>query len=789
MDLSPQTLPIGEAPMVLSSTPFRRPALPLRSIGGGRAWTVAGLLLCLLLLGRNALAQPTDRSPVVQEVVPPQLLEGIPPEYPKGATGAARIIVEAVLATDGHVEKSTAVDGEGPFKKLAEEAVLHYRFSPALRGSLPVRARVRLVVTFDPPEPEPPQTPSSPSEPEPSASANPAAKPSPVAPPPPPPPPEAVSVTGRRYETSTPTEHRMGRAEVRLLPGAFGDAFRAVEILPGVVPTVSGLPYFYVRGAPPAAVGYFVDEVRVPYLFHFGLGPSVIEPALVKEVTLHPAAYPARYGRFAGGVVAGETNDPSPVLKGEALIRLYDAGAFVEVPFANGNGQVALGGRYSYTGLLFSLASPDLTVSYRDYNARVSYRLSERLRLTAFAFGSYDYASQKRNDVEKVFFASEFHRLDVRLDHEGEKSHSRIAATFGLDRTRLQGSRFARDYLLGVRARHRVSLSDWAEVEAGADVLVDLFQGDVPSPYAVLPQAYDRQVALYSPHTDSSSGAWFSALLRPAKKLDVSLTARADLFSSAGALAVGPSPRATVRVPLTERFAGLFAVGVAPQPPAFSTPLPAVGYRGLPGGLSYAYQKSAGVEVKLPLGFVATAVGFHHTYFNLLEFLSADGSLDDLEGERRTNSRGQAFGLELFLQRKMTNRVSATLSYTLSRNVVGSTNERSAALNRFDRAHVLQAALAVDLTRGWFASLRSVVYSGWPDKNSVDRRLPPFFRFDARLEKRWRWGTDGHVSLLVEGLNVTGSKEALSQKCTESGCKVETLGPIVAPSIGVEGAL
>jgi len=67
---------------------------------------------------------------------------------------------------------------------------------------------------------------------------------------------------------------------------------------------VSGLPYYYVRGAPPSAVGYFIDDVRVPYLFHFALGPGVIQPSLIEEVSLHPAAFPARYGRYAGAIVA-----------------------------------------------------------------------------------------------------------------------------------------------------------------------------------------------------------------------------------------------------------------------------------------------------------------------------------------------------------------------------------------------------------------------------------------------------------------------------------------------------
>ena len=48
--------------------------------------------------------------------------------------------------------------------------------------------------------------------------------------------------------------HRETDAEVRAMPGAFGDSFRAIEALPGVTPLVSGLPYFFVRGAPVKSV-------------------------------------------------------------------------------------------------------------------------------------------------------------------------------------------------------------------------------------------------------------------------------------------------------------------------------------------------------------------------------------------------------------------------------------------------------------------------------------------------------------------------------------------------------
>lgn len=741
---------------------------------------------------RGALAQDLART----EIVAPKLLEGSEAQYPEGAKGDARLLCEVLVGVDGLVQEARVVPDANAvaapeFATAALAAVRGYRFEPALREGKPVRARVRVVVTFSAPPPPPPAAP------EPSApAAVPTAKPSA---------PEEVRVRGQRYELRSPTERRMGRAEIRLLPGAFGDPFRAIDIMPGVIPTISGLPYYYVRGAPPAAVGYFVDEVRVPYLFHFGLGPGVIQPALINEVALHPAAYPARFGRFSGGIIAGETSDPPSIplrgatpagggssgeLHGEGLIRLYDAGAFVEAPLAKGRATVAVGGRYSYTGLLLSLFSPEANIQYQDYNARFTYKLNDRTRLTAFAFGAYDYASiTEQGQPEQVVFASEFHRLDLRLDRSTDRSRSRVAVTFGLDRTRLEDVRFARDYVLALRARHRILASDQLEIEAGADTFVDFYDGDLPSRYAVTRTDYDVQSTLYSSRVDTATGAWVSALLRPGLGMEFTATARGDIFTSAGAAAISPSPRFSGRVPITKRVAAVFALAIAQQPPAFAIPLPAVGYRGLPGGLSYAYQKSAGVDVKLPLAFNASVVGFHHTYANLRDALQARDNIDLDATQVENNGRGQAYGLEVLLRRQLVQRVSATLSYTLSRSELGSTRTRPGMVNLFDRTHVLQLASAVDLSRGWFASARGVLYTGWPDI-VLSGRLPAFFRLDARLEKRWTWRKRGHLSLIFEGLNVTASREILSQQCESNGkCEQQAFGPIVVPSIGFEGAL
>lgn len=715
-----------------------------------------------------------------QELVPPHLEVEEKAAYPRGAEGETTVLLDVVVDEKGEVEEVDVASGEEPFASAAAAAARRSRFVPASRAGVPIRARIRIATRFVPPAPSAPEA-------KPPVVVR---APPPVAPIVPPSAIEEVIVTGRRDDPRTPTEHRMGRAEMRVVPGAFGDPFRAIDVLPGLVPIVSGLPYFYVRGAPPSAVGYYVDEVRVPYLFHFGLGPGVIQPAIVEEVALHPAAFPGRYGRFSGAIVSGTTSAPATELRGEGQIRFFDAGAYVEAPFAGGRGAAGVGGRYSYTAAVLSLLAPDVTIDYRDYNARVSYDLGDRWKASAFTFGAFDYASDMDEGREEVLFASEFHRLDMRLDRRGaDGSTSRIATTLGIDRTRLEGARFAQDLLVGVRGRHRWPVSRVVDVELGADVLAERYSGDLPSPYAVSRSQYREAEALFAPRFDTASGTWLEAGYRPAPGWQLTGTLRADVFTSAGKAAVGPSPRASMRVPLAEKVAFLGALGVAPQPPAFAIPIPAVGYRGLPGGLSFGYQKSAGVEVLLPWKFKLTTVGFHHSYFALRDFAQDRGNVDLEEPQVEPSSPTQALGLEVLLMRKLSERFSAFGSATLSRAELGSTRLSRRRISPFDRTWVAQIGGVADLGRNWRASSRFLTYAGWPGANAGDPRLPAFFRVDARIEKRWLFGERRYIAFVIEGLNVTGSKEIVGRSCNDTGCDNDEFGPLIAPSMGVEGAL
>ena len=775
-----------------------------------------------LLFAAAASAQPVAPSDAVLE--PPHLVSDATVPYPPNGRGEAAVLLTVTVNADGSVRAAVPTEPAEPFADAAVRAALAWRYQPALRGGKPVAARIRVEILFHPP----------------------AAAPAPLQPVPAPPPPVAkprdapqeVLVRGAHEEPSRTVS--LSRAEVRQIPGTFGDPFRALEIMPGVTPIVSGLPFFFIRGAPPGDAGYFLDGVRVPYLFHVGVGPSVVNPAFVDRVDLYPGGYPARFGRFSGGIVSGETTEPASVAHGEANVRVFDAGALVEVPFDGGRGTVLVGGRYAYPGPLLSLFSPSTVLSYWDYQARATYDLTPRDRIGVFAFGADDFLGQKAAGTTQTLFGTQFHRVDLRYDHRLDAGTLRTAVTTGLDLTDVGNGQSVLDRLVGVRTELEQRLSPDALLRTGLDAVTDTY--DVIFPPATLGPSEAALASNFFPsRTDLSTGVRADVVLQVTRGLEVTPGARLDFFGSEGSTAVGVDPRLAARTALGSGGHLLWAIGLAHQPPAFAIPVPGFQPGGLRGGLQESAQESLGVEWNLGSATIATATVFHNAFFNMSDALSVTqpqpsgclpGSFpgDTLAGdpggegnahtcmprfpsgtvgpdrsggggqgaegsgttqtvsalEARTD--GTAYGLEIFVKRKLTEHLGGFFSYTLSRSTRTFDNQTFVAA--FDRTHVLNAAVAYDLGRNWRAGTRVTFYTGLPkqpDPSDPSTRLAPFFRLDLRLEKRWPLGKKAWISFVAEFLNATLSKEQIGTSCTLSGCQATTVGPVSIPSLGAEG--
>jgi hypothetical protein len=513
----------------------------------------------------------------------------------------------------------------------------------------------------------------------------------------------------------------------------------------------------------------------------------------------------------------------------------------VEAPFAKGRGSALVGGRYSYSALLLSLLSPDITLDYWDYQVRASYDLDTRQTVSVFAFGSYDYLGQKTQESNLTLFGTEFHRVDARYDvalpHAGSL---RTAITLGIDRSRLQQDRFVRDRSAAARTELNQPLSKNLRLRAGTELQLDRYDVQFPS-VDVSPATAEIQ-SLFSPRTDLALGVRGDLVWSPSPVFEITPGLRVDLFGYRGTVSLGVDPRVATRTTITPRLHLLSALGIAHQPASFVVPLP--GFQpGGEGGLQYALQESFGIEAQLGGGTVATATVFQNAFFNMTDPLGVlepqvngcppgtfpSGSLAGDRGRQPENASacgdrfdrgtigpdfsggggqgadgggssrlrdalqvrtlGSAYGLELYLKRKLSSRIGGYLSYTLSRSTRSYGTRKYVA--SFDRTHVVNAALAYDLGRRWRAGARVMFYTGLPQSPDADApvssRLPPFFRTDLRLEKRWQIRPQIWLSLVAEWMNATLSKEAVSTRCTLQGCEYQEIGPVTIPSLGLEG--
>jgi hypothetical protein len=625
-----------------------------------------------------------------------------------------------------------------------------------------------------------------------SAAAQPAQSPSAE-----PTPPVEVTVHGTRRSSHDVGADEVRAQDARSIPGTFGDPFQSIAALPGIAAMASGLPYFYVRGAPPADTGYFLDGIPVPALFHIGPGPSVGPPALVDRIELFPSVAPARFGRFAGGIIAAETTAPSPVARGEGSVRLFDASAFVESPIGDSS-TAAVGGRYGYPDLLLSVFAPNLSLGYGDYTLRLTRTLTPKDALSLFAIGAYDHEEDSSQNLVPV--DSQFHRVDLRYDHRWTDGTLRVASTFGYDRTGGITPNTANEIVQATSGRLRLELEQrigaTAHLSAGADANT--------THYSFAYSALDTQT---SPVGDEVVvGAYADLSLRLAEGVEIVPGLRVDGYYPSSGLpghsTAAVDPKLAARVALSPDVTWVSAVGIAHQEPSYVVPIPGIRVNS-PSGLQKVYQLSEGAEARLPWRLKARLTAFLNVGQDVTDYVSDCGSLLGCSSVSGVN--GRTYGLELLVQRPLTQRLGGWLSYTLSRG------ERTIGnvpyLSPFDRTHVLSAVLHYDFGKGIGAGIRGTYYTGRPvipsfaflgqQSASVafgpgqmpQHRLPEFYRIDLRVEKRWSLGPREWLALVAELFDATLTKEAVDYRCNLlSGiCTASEIGPVALPSIGVEG--
>lgn len=636
-----------------------------------------------------------------------------------------------------------------------------------------------------------------------------------------------VTTAGRRnqYETvvRADSEHddalttTLKAEQARALPGAFGDALRAVEAAPGVARTALGSGQLIVWGAAPQETKVLLDGMELPALYHFGGQRALLPTAFVDKLTLNPGAYGAEYGRALGGLVLIGARPIESGYHGEVAVDLLDASALLSASIGS-RLRVQAAGRYSYLDrALTALSGTELgdffpLPRYYDFQAQATLALREREELTATVIGAGDELRRARALADAQRAQAEtwqrtFYRASLRYQrHVAGGMHVSVQPWLGFDQNRYEASfgetpaRLAsRDLRYGARANVETPAGARLSVRAGVDVLGTFTQLEREGTLTRPPREGDRAVFGQSPGNEVNADAWSThiadlatflmlALRLGALRVEPELRAGGMLLDGSRLLprigAAPPigtrridfylEPRLRLRYRPTRRLEIVAATGLYHQPPEPADLSAVFGNPTL--GPTRAVHASVGASVVITPELRVELAGF----FRALDQLVARSPLvsPPLARALTQDGTGRSYGAQVQLQLTPWRNLSGFITYSISRSTRRDAPMKTERLSDFDQTHVLQVAARYVLF-GFGIGLRLRYTSGLPRTEVLSAyydargdeyqpvfgttngiRLPDFVQLDARLDRTFALPRKLALTIQLEVQNVTNQKNA-----------------------------
>ena len=624
-------------------------------------------------------------------------------------------------------------------------------------------------------------------------------------------------VRGKRLQTSV-TRVALRQRELSTVPGTFGDPLRVVENLPGMARVPFGAGALLIRGASPEDSGVFLDGIRVPIIYHFLGGPSILNPQFLDRIDYHAGNADSRYGRLVAGVVGvGTRSTFTESLHGSMDISLLSAGVFLNVPLTK-KVSVAVAGRRSYIDALLpaiveATGESMLAVLpvFYDYQARVDIRLSENNSLAFLAFGSDDRMALA-NDAPTlgldVTGRVTFHRLHgewrARL---GSRVSSRFAPHIGFQLANMDYLSYGRDTEMrsvvgGAREDIQIKLRSNILLRTGLDLELEQRSFN-PVPGAPELDGFSEVRELRG-----GIGVYLDAVIGFGKRLKLIPGARFDLVFFLDSVRPSTNPRLAARYTLFDSTtlkgaAGLFSQAPANLPIDRTSEQPRL-------YLEHALHLSAGVEQKLlpALGLDVSVFYIHR--WDLVPFSRIlETAYEGKWGAAGygNSGDGSSYGMELLLRHDVTERLYGWVSYTLSRSVSRPSLREHYARTVFDQTHILTLVASVRLRWGIETGLRFRLVSGNPltpvgggffDSDlggylSINgpvrsQNRPLFHQLDLRIEKTWRFDW-WRLGVYLDVLNVYNAE---NPEMTFYDYRFRESGPLrgvpILPTLGIKGS-
>ncbi|RPD39996.1 TonB-dependent receptor [Chitinophaga barathri] len=197
--------------------------------------------------------------------------------------------------------------------------------------------------------------------------------------------------TQRIQETSQMSAINLPARQVRALPRLLGepDLFKALQMLPGVKQGTEATSALLVRGGTPDQNLILLDGAPLYNPMHLLGVFSTFNTSMLKDVTLYKGAFPARYGGRLSSVVDVSTKDGDMnQVHGDFSVGLLSTQLTVEGPLKKGKTSFVVSGRRSYPDLIITPIAKNaadgpekFSLYFYDLNAKLHHQFSDRDQL------------------------------------------------------------------------------------------------------------------------------------------------------------------------------------------------------------------------------------------------------------------------------------------------------------------------------------------------------------------------------------------------------------------------
>jgi hypothetical protein len=619
------------------------------------------------------------------------------------------------------------------------------------------------------------------------------------------------------------SKQTIGATEIYRNPGANRDISKVIQILPGVATTVSFRNDIIVRGGAPNENRFYLDGIEIPNINHFATqgssgGPvGLINVNFIRDVDFYSGAFPANRGNALSSVMNfQQITGNREKFGGSFMVGSSDIGLTLNGPTGK-NASFILSVRRSYLQFLFQALKLPFLPTYNDFQYKHFIEVDDKNQIVVMGLGAIDdfELNTDVNDGEtdqetidrnnyilgnlpvnnqwnytvganwKHYSENSFQNVVISRNHLSNNSIKYKDNIEVPENLLLDYSSEEIENKLRVESTKRKNGWDW-NIGGGFQYVVyknstfnkKVIDGEVQT------IDFDSEFSMqkYSLFSHVSK-----AFVNERLSLSFGLRTDANSYSDEMSNFIDQlSPRFSASYQITEKFAASFNLGRYYQLPAYTV----MGYRdnndnlvNKENGLTYIQSDHivGGLQYN-PTKYSKISVETFYKKYDKYPFLTNDSiSLANLGGDfgvignepAVSTSKGKSYGVEVFLQQKLSSSIYGLISYTFVRSEFQDKNGEYVA-SSWDNRHILNITAGKKFKKNWELGARFRFLGGSPYTpydiveslkkenwdvtqrgiNNWDRlntkRNSNSNSLDLRVDKRWfyeKWALNAYLDI------------------------------------------